>query len=199
MPAEQQTSNGKLFCELLYSALKREEDEIREIGTAKGKPEHFLLSVAFAPELAIKYLVRKEALRRGVAIEWGYKQVDLCLVGDDGNYTASLEVKVWGMWTRKRDPLRKDVRKVLNQSIPNIAPGERYNAWILVLEDTTTDALEVVRSTLKEEVEVVESFVSAQIPINQTGDAPSVVKGHKHECLQVVVFNSRSVGIAAIA
>jgi|ERR1051326_4125365 hypothetical protein len=38
-----------------------EEDEIRRVGTDKGPPECFLSSVAHASELAIQYLVRKEA------------------------------------------------------------------------------------------------------------------------------------------
>ncbi len=193
--------NGGLFCDILCKVLKREEEEILRIGTDKGRPEHFLLSVAFAPELAIGYLIRKEALRRGIPIESEHRcedrnVVDICFVKDNG-YKASLEIKgPWGIWGPAKD-LRKDVQKVLRQAVSGIPLLEKYNAWILVLEDATTvEALEeFVKKTISGVAEVVECVVSPPIPINRTANAVSAWNGHKYESLRVVVFSARGIEI----
>jgi hypothetical protein len=49
-PAEAQQPNADLFYRLLETALREEEEDIRSIGGRGLPPEHFLLSVAFAPE-----------------------------------------------------------------------------------------------------------------------------------------------------
>src|SRR5208283_3417533 len=92
--------DASFFCKLLHGALENEEKELHELGV-REPAEHYLLSVAFAPELAIGYMVRKQALRQGdIAVEGERRyegdtrgSVDVCTVDGGGNCTASLEIK----------------------------------------------------------------------------------------------------------
>ncbi len=97
MPSD--TINAPLICDLLYQTLKREEDEIGLIGHPKEPFNHFLASVAFAPEVAVGYLLRKEALRRGIATESERDRVDVCLF-QDGACVAMCEIK--GPWVIRK-------------------------------------------------------------------------------------------------
>jgi hypothetical protein len=83
---------------------------IRSVPTSDKRPaEHHLLSVAFAPELAIAYLVRKEALRLGIPIEGEHKYVDFCLPVPNDTCAASLEIKLWNVLHFNKRPLKSDV------------------------------------------------------------------------------------------
>ena len=76
--------------------MKREEDDIRQIGVNDPRIDHFLCSVVFAPELVVGYLLRKEALRRGVPLECERKFdggiVDCCFL-QGSEYAALCEIK----------------------------------------------------------------------------------------------------------
>ena len=56
-------SNAELFCEIAYEALKKEEDELRQL--AKENPDD-ALSVGGIGEAPVVYLIKKEALRRKI-------------------------------------------------------------------------------------------------------------------------------------
>jgi hypothetical protein len=188
-------SNASLLCELVSFALQREEIELSQItSSATHKsvdPKLFLTSVAHAPELAIGYLVRKEALRRNVAIESEHTYTDLCLL-NEGAYTASLELKCWEVWRTGTKTLQEDVQKVLAQSTPVLAASERYHGWILVFDgEYELDAAEqFVRKTLAGIAELGEHVVSAPIPINRTEEAMQIHHGHRYHFIQVVVFSA---------
>jgi hypothetical protein len=193
-------SNAALLCELLSSALLQEELELSDITeTAIHNPaEWFLTSVAHAPELAIAYLVRKEALRQGVAIESEYSYIDLCLLRE-GAYTASLEIKgPWGIWRTDTEKLRNDVEKVLAQSKPDVAAAERYNGWILITENETQqrEVEQFVRATIAGIAELGRCVVSDPIPINRNGGAVQIHYGHRYESIWVVVFNAVITGLS---
>lgn len=174
--------------------MQQEEKEISEIASAAahegGRPEWFLTSVAHATELAIAYPVRKEVLRRAVAIEGEYNHIDLCLVKNDV-HTASLEIKR-STGPKDRGTLRKDVRKVLAQSIPSLPRSQRYNGWILILEEEGChdDAKRLVRDTIAGIADLGECVVSAPIPINRTGGAVQIHYGCRYAFIRVVVFNA---------
>jgi hypothetical protein len=194
-------SNARLFCDILSSTLQREEHELVEIARAAaftgGRPEWFLTSVAHAPELAICYLVRKEARRQGVPIESEHKYVDLCLL-HDGVHTASLEVK--GPWEIRRSDvirLQNDVQKVLGQSISAIPAAERYNGWILICEDEIQqrDVEQFVRTTIEGIAALGQCVVSDPIPINRNGGAVQSHDGYRFESIQVVVFNAVKIAV----
>jgi hypothetical protein len=172
----------------LFKALEREENEIRQIGSDKGPPECFLSSVAHAPELAIGYLLRKEALRQGIALESEYQQVDMCF-HQDGARISTFEIKgPWPVW-EKTGSLKRDVRKVLAQSVEGVPPEQRYNAWILILEDTSTEPAAFVRKVLSGIADVVE-FVQSE-PISINGNATPSSSRHRFGSLRVVVFSTR--------
>jgi hypothetical protein len=177
-------SNAKLFCDLLFSALQREEKDLFDIKGAAvidwGRPEWFLTSVSHAPEFAIGYLVRKEALRRGVAIDSEHRYVDFCLL-EDGKYTASLEVKVWQVGQNVR-ALQEDVRKVSIQSVPNLPASERYNGWILI-GTSEMDTEQFVRTTIAGIAELGQYEVSDSIPINGSG------------IIRVAIFNPVKIAV----
>jgi hypothetical protein len=194
----------KVFCDLLHSALKREEEDIRRISPGIAPAKHYLLSVAFATELVVAHLVRKQALRdrRAVRTEVRYvgsrQCADLCLVEGDG-YSASLEIKgpraVW----EPTGPLTADVRKHLAGStgIAGARPNaERYNAWILVTEPgATREALEAfILTALSGAVDHAEFIAADPIPINRIGETHYVDKANgRFGSLQVVVM--RAVGV----
>jgi hypothetical protein len=185
--------NARLICDLLYAALKREEDDIRQIGMSEARIDHFLRSVAFAPELVVGYLLRKEALRHGVPVEcertFDNGIVDFCFV-EDGAYAALCEIKgPRGLWADKR-PLREDVQKGLRSS--EASSARRYNAWILVAEtESTPDLKQWATETAAGIAEIDECAVSPPIPVNRTDSAVTVWNGKPHESLWVVVFSVR--------
>jgi hypothetical protein len=186
--------NAQLICDLLYSALKREEEDIRQIGMSEPRIDHFLCSVAFAPELVIGYLLRKEALRQGVAVECERKFpsgiVDCCFV-EDGSYAALCEIKgPWGIWRADRGPLREDLQKLLKFSEPSSA--RRYNAWVLVAEDESPPDLQRwVEATAAGIAETDEFAASLPIPVNQTAGKFTVWNQKSHRSICVAVFSLR--------
>ena len=190
-----QPGNGQLLCALVYNALKREEEEIQRIRVGPNPPERCLLSVAFAPELAMGYLVRKQALVDRLEVECECKDrdgtwVDLCLFRG-GAWAASAEIKgPWGIWRADRDPLKKDVSKVLRQCLPGSQLAEQYNVWILVQEDEMSAAAveAFVLSTVGRIARVAQCFVSDPIPINQNDGAAAVWNNRRHSFLRVAVF-----------
>jgi hypothetical protein len=189
--------NAHLVCELLYRALKREEDDIRQIGVNDARIDHFLCSLAFAPELVVGYLLRKEALRNGIPVECERNFndggiVDVCFI-QDGKYTALCEIKgPWGIWRTDGIRLRKDVQKVLTQKFSDASSAKRYNAWILVAEnETTPDLKQWVEKIVGGIAEMDECEVSLPISVNRIADQVSVWNGKPHECLRVVVFGVR--------
>jgi len=189
--------NASIFCDLLYSALKREEEkiaQITEIAAQPGRnPEWFLTSVAHATELAIQYLVRKEALRQNraiqgeVAVPGNYNPTDMCLL-DGSSHVASLELK--HACRTKTKGLREDVVKVLAQSIPGVVHSERYNGWIRLLEhETDANAAEqFIQCILKGTAELGRWIGSPAIPINRALGSIEIA-GIRFRFMQVVVFN----------
>ena len=79
-------------CGVLHSTLKGEEEEIARIRAEDGAPEWFRKSVIHAPEVAVCYLARKEALRRNLGLHGRYEYIDLCLL-NNRVYVATLELK----------------------------------------------------------------------------------------------------------
>lgn len=175
-------SIASLFCDLLYSALQREENEIASLAMGAKPAEHFLSSVAHAPELAVAYLVRKEALRRRLPIESEVHQIDLCLVRDRV-HLASMEIKILPTW-RPAAKFKKDVLKVLNQNLHGVAETERYNGWVLIL-DQSGDAEEFFRRTIAGIAGVRDHCISSAISVNAAARAHDL----RFDRLQVVVFN----------
>jgi hypothetical protein len=192
-----QPRDARLICKLLYSTLKREEDEIRRIGMSDARIDHHLCSVAFAPELVVGYLLRKEALIHRIPVECERQFadggiVDACFI-ENGAYTALCEIKgPWGLWRTDREPLRKDVRKLLSHGFSEAASARRYNAWILVAEiQSAADLRQWVHEVVTGIAEIDEYEVSLPIPVNRTLDALTIWNGHRHDCLWVVVFSVR--------
>jgi len=192
------TDPGGVFRDLLYRALSREEEEIRAFGCPPEPPEHFLSSVAFAPELAIGYLLRKQARRDGIRVE-GERHyegearcVDLCLI-EEGVATASLEIKgPWGVWESKAR-LLEDVAKRFNRTcrIHGVeASAARHNAWILVesVERRPQDVERFVRETLRNFVTIEECLMAPPIPLNRGAVGVLHVGRHDYRDLWVVVF-----------
>src|SRR6204780_5640273 len=90
-------NNGQRFCDLAYAALSHEELELTEL--AKQCPED-AWSVGSIGELAIVFLIRKEALRRRIHLgsehpfKEGRGRVDLCLLDQANRPMASFGLKV---------------------------------------------------------------------------------------------------------
>jgi hypothetical protein len=201
-PAEAPQPNADLFCRLLETALRREEEDIRSIGGRRLPAEQFLLSVAFAPETAIGYLVRKAALRLDIPLESERRYagttkecVDFCAF-HNGEYAASLELKgPIGDWEGTRR-LRPDITKHFDQAarVSGAAQtAKRYNAWILVEQTAvTTDVLrERVKGALAAKGVITEFAVSSTIPINLLNNAVYTDRWqHRYENLRVVVFSA---------
>ena len=199
--------NASFFCTLLHDALENEEREILDIG-ARGPAEEHLLSVAFAPELAIGYLVRKQALRQGgVAIEGerqyeghARKSVDVCTVDGDGNCTASLEIKgPIGDWNANRnDKFLKDIEKHFDPRarIKNAtSSAKRYNGWILIERVATKrdELIGAVHDLLSRSGRLLdEKDVSEAIKINRTSNVVHKDRaGNLYENLRVIVFSAQ--------
>lgn len=194
-----QQPSADLFCRLLEETLKNEEKEIRSIGVDRQPVEHFLLSVAFARELSIQYLIRKTALRLGVPLEGEVPciggSVDFCTV-HNGKYSASLEVKGWVFDRWDPDRLRADIDKHFDPAttIQNADPSaKRYNAWIVIEQvPKPEDALrECVKKVLGGRGTLDEFKASDPIPINRVNNAAYVDSWrYRYENLRVVVFNA---------
>jgi hypothetical protein len=186
--------NAHLICDLLYSALKEEEEDIRKRGGGRMPIDLFFASVAFATELYIGYLVRKEALRRGIPVSCELPCADKALVDlaffEDDACTAICEIKRRGIWEDK-GPLRDDVQKVLAQPMPHAV--RRYNGWVLVLNHETRPDLKrwVQSAVIGKSAEIDEWEPSPTIPVNRTAGAVTVWNEQPHEHLQVVVFSVR--------
>jgi hypothetical protein len=188
------------FCNVLQSALREEDHDDSQIDPDNGRVDHLLLSVAsslsaFAPEVAIAYLVRKEVRCQGSAVEWNPCKdrnfVDLCLVVNDG-YATSFEITgPWGIWDSNN--MSKTNAQRVNRSIPDVPTAERYSGWSLSLrDDKSTRALEqFVRSALQSFSKVIVYVVANPIPVltKRTAKAISRYDGHGYECLRVIVFS----------
>ncbi|MGB7761073.1 MAG: hypothetical protein WBL61_14660 [Bryobacteraceae bacterium] len=195
--------NAQLFCKLLHDALEREEKEIHNIGV-RFPADRYLLSVACAPEVVVGYLVRKQALRRDVAIvgERRYEAgaaglVDFCAVDVDGKCTASLEIKgPIGDWAGN-GRLLEDIEKHFDPSvrIEGATPSaKRYNAWILIEQAAaTSDELNRrVEKLLSGPGGLDEIDVSAPISINRVNNVVyQDDNGHSYGNLRVIVFSAR--------
>jgi hypothetical protein len=188
--------NAALICDLLYGALKREEDDIHSIGIREPRIEHFLCSVAFAPELVVGYLLRKEALRRGIPIECERRFngciVDCCFI-ENGECAALCEIKgPWGVWVTDRGPLRKDLQKLLSLTVQPSA--RRYDAWVLVAEDESIQDWKKWVGDLTGGIgELDECVVSPPIPVNQPTGAVTKWNKKAHKTLWAIVFSLRPV------
>lgn len=182
------------LCRLLYSTLKREEEEIRGINVDRGRPEHFLLSVSYAGEIAIGYLVRKQALRERVALEAevrcepGRGRVDLCLVGDDGSYQASLELKSSGLESTKL--LKDDVVRGLIRSVRGVHSDQQYWGWILVTSQPKDALKGFVQGVLNDIADLRDYAVSEAIPVNER---PGESHKYSGKSLYAVVFSALPV------
>lgn len=185
--------DASLIRDLLYSALKREEDEIHQLG-AREPIAHFLRSVADVPEHVVHHLLRKEALRKDIPIEYekpiNGRAVDFCFTGH-GQDAALCEIK--GAWNiaggtgrerRVREPLQRDLRKLLE--LPETAPARRYCAWILTTEaqSRSEDIREWVKDAATELGELCEYQEAEPIMVNWSPD----------QCMRVVVLRLRRKG-----
>jgi len=182
--------DASLIRDLLYSALKREEDEIHQLG-AREPIAHFLRSVADVPEHVVHHLLRKEALRQDIPIEYE-KEINGCVVDfcftEDGVDAALCEIKgAWNISGRARkqrkvkEPLRRDLQKLLE--LPDIAPSKRYCAWILTTEAKSTpeDIRDWVKDAAAGHGELCEYEVAEPIMVNWNPD----------KCVRVVVLRLR--------
>jgi hypothetical protein len=204
---ETRQPGAKFFCKLVHDALECEEREILNIGV-REPAERYLMSVAFAPELAIGYVVREQALRQpDVAVEGErpyeryegdtWKSVDVCTVDRNGKCTASLEIKLIADWDPNRNGrCSNDIEKHFNPFArikDAVSSAKRYNAWILV-EDKANSDEELkgrVQKLLCSPGGLDEFDVSDPIRINRVNNvAYKDNQGHSYETLRVIVFSA---------
>ena len=192
---------GQLFCELTYSALKREEEELRELCARNSAARP--MSVINAGELAVQYLICKEGLRDKrypqLIGEMQYedrKKVDLCFVEDEYP-VASFELKFFDLATADEcwPPVARDIEKLLDprNRIKNARRGhQRYNVLLLttaaaILNDEVEGILEKRIGELVQDPKFIVSDVIELNRLHAVGQNPNP---HTHEWnwLRVVAF-----------
>jgi hypothetical protein len=198
-----------VFRDLLHAALLREEDELASIGTDRGPARHFLHSVAHADELAIQYLVRKEALRRRIALEVERRRVDLCLMEGD-HPVASLQLKKLPVCELTNPRVRRAVTTDIETQIDAVDMcADRYNGWVLIEatrrhapEFNAADVGTLVHDTVRGfGFRVVECALADVIRVNPVGgDSYSDGHGHIYRQMWPIVFRAgRPTGDAPAA
>src|SRR5690242_7063467 len=103
------TPNIELLTTLIYNAIEDEETSPRDLHAKNPceRADDQLLSVAVAPELAIGYLVRRQALNKNIPLKSEVRyttkgNVDLCLVDANKQVCVACELKMgWLKNTKK--------------------------------------------------------------------------------------------------
>lgn len=87
---------GRVFMELAYEAVEREERELKKLRSDKYAD---VMSVWQFEEAWLQYVIVKHAIREGIykklnaEFACGKKRVDLCFVDDNGHVLAMFELK----------------------------------------------------------------------------------------------------------
>ena len=186
-------SHGSLFCELAYGALSQEESELAKLNESNPLTRH--MSVSSIGELAIAFLISKQALRHTgspriigeVRYEKSQERVDACFVDDGKRPIASFEFKVFSI----RDPgwqgkVLLDITKQLDPTRTICRAHEtceRYNALFVVTEHDE-DSQSQIRTVTNKLIAAPQFFASQAIKLNHV-DHPDA---ELWKFLRVVIF-----------
>jgi len=201
---------ARTLVSLITQTLKNEENGLEALRAPRAcelDPRVELLSVAFAGELALEYMIRRQALvdRIPLLTQVAYEApllkstVDLCLVdAETEEVYAACELKSRGVWYLHE--VIPDARKILNPAhrIRGARPDcERYCAWVVVSDDRRSDdeLTKLTEDTLRGAVQNLQTLISEPIPVNQLarGEPYDDGHGHKYRWLTVILASGQLI------
>lgn len=167
--------NARIFCDLAYEALSREE---KELATMRGKNSGARpLSVCGIGELAVDYLVAKEALRderwprvRGEVRYSTRSYADICFVDSSDNPYASFELKQISLVSGEEPGWKETVRgEVRKHFCPRLEWEKRYNALLITTaKECSKDDIEATaQDAIASQLSNVVMASSEAIPLNK--------------------------------
>jgi hypothetical protein len=199
---------GRLFCNLAYEALSREEEELRELNRSNSLARP--MSVSQADEVTIHFLITKEAMRshgapriKGeVPYEGSKDKVDICFLSAQDQPCASFELKKISIKDEKSkwpSYVQDDVRKHLNLSnrIGALDYDERYNAVLLITPEKISqkESEALINEATAGLLNDVEFSTSDSIELNRVDHKRADCWGQ----MRVVVFRARYAALARAA
>lgn len=187
--------NAQIFCDLAYEALSREE---KELATMRGKNSGARpLSICGIGEIAVDYLIAKEALRderwprvRGEVRYSTRSYADICFVDSSDNPYASFELKQISLVPDEERGWAKTVQdEVWKHFHPMLDWKERYNALLITTaEECSKDDIEAtVLGPIASQLSNVVMASSKAIQLNQLVSKNKNAKNWKF--LRIVVWS----------
>ena len=192
-----------MIADLITTALREEEEglqALRSYPSCRRDPRQELLSVAFADELAVEYLIRRRALAMRVPLTTQLRYTSDRRCADIGfidpetdTVYAVCELKKRGVWDL--GILIPDIKKLFAPTTGIILGANpdviKYCAWVLI--DNAERSGDDLKLLVKRHLEgVLDDIVVTQglpIPINTFNGAPYVDHGHHYRTLHVVLIS----------